>query len=568
MNSEINIRITGEAGQGIVAAGMMLCRMYKDSGRHVFAIQDYMSRIRGGTNFFQVRAAAGPVYASREKADIILALDKEAVAANKTALAPGGLLVLDAEKFGIKGLEEGWVDAPVYALAQETGGPIYANSVALGIIAALTCETFEDAGRAVDREFSAKDGGVAAKNRLAARKGYDHAAKNMKDRAFRLAGAPHKSDTLLAGNEALALGVISAGCKFYTAYPMSPSTGIMNTVADYAARYGIIVEQAEDEIAAVNLAVGASFAGVRAMTASSGGGFALMCEGLSLAAMTETPLVIAVVMRPGPATGFPTRTAQEDLEFVLHAGHGEFARAVYTPGSPGECFLAAKRAFNTAERFQVPALILSDQHLAESLINIEFPDASVEPPDRGRVFIPGSGPEPERYAYSPDGVSARAFPGKPGPLALADSDEHGPEGHITESAEVHIRMTQKRLHLKLAGLAQETLPPTVVNPGAATMLCGFGSTLGVLRETCAAAKDAGFIHFSQVRPFPAEAALAALKGAGRVLTVENNASGQLAGLMHRETGLKPSGSILRYDGRPFTLEWVSAALEKEEPVWR
>ena len=564
MNSDINVRITGEAGQGIVAAGMMLCRMYKDSGRYVFAIQDYMSRIRGGNNFFQVRAAAGPVRAPREKADIIIALDKEAVEANKAAQAPGGLLVLDAEKFGIKGLEKGWLDAPIYALAQEAGGPIYANSVAVGIIAALTCETFEDAGKAVDREFSAKGGELAAKNRQAARIGYDHAAKNLKDCAFRLTGAPHKSDRLLGGNEALALGAISAGCKFYAAYPMSPSTGIMNTVADYASRYGIIVEQAEDEIAAVNMAVGASFSGVRAMTASSGGGFALMCEGLSLAAMTETPLVIAVVMRPGPATGFPTRTAQEDLEFALHAGHGEFARAVYTPGSPEECFLAAKRAFNTAERFQVPALILSDQHLAESLVNMEFPDTSAEPPDRGRIFSPGSGPGPDRYAYSPDGVSARAFPGKPGPLAVADSDEHGPEGHITESAEVRISMTRKRLRLKQAGLAKGTLPPTVVNPGAATMLCGFGSTLGVMRETCAAAKGAGFIHFSQIWPFPAAAALAALKGAGRVLTVENNASGQLARLMLRETGLKPAGSILRYDGRPFTADGVAAALEKGE----
>jgi len=562
MSEELNIRITGEAGQGIVSAGMMLCRMYKDSGLYVFAVQDYMSRIRGGNNFFQVRAAARPVYAPREKADIIIALNKEAAEANKTALAPGGLLVLDAEKSGIKELEKGWFNAPIYALARETGGPIYANSVALGIIAALTCENFDNAARAVEREFSAKGGGVAVKNRQAARTGYDYAAKNIKDRVFRLAGAPHTRNLLIAGNEALALGAISAGCKFYTAYPMSPSTGIMDTVADYAGRYGIIVEQAEDEIAAVNMAVGAAFSGVRAMTASSGGGFALMCEGVSLAAITETPLVIAVVMRPGPATGFPTRTAQEDLEFVLHAGHGEFARAVYTPGSPEECFLAAKRAFNTAERFQLPALILSDQHLAESFINIELPDASAEPPDRGRIFKNGVNPEQGRYAYSPDGVSPRVIPGRSGTLAVADSDEHGPEGHITELAEVRVKMTQKRLHLKLAGLAKEVLPPTVFNPGAETMLCGFGSTLGVMREACAAAKNAGFIHYPQIWPFPEAATLAALKGAGRVLTVENNASGQLARLIRRETGVKPAGSILKYDGRPFTLDEVVSALER------
>jgi len=274
MKEEINIRITGEAGHGIVAAGMMLARTYKDSGLYVFAIQDYMSRIRGGNNFFQVRAAPRPVYAPRDKADIIIALDKEAVEANKAALAPGGVFVLDVEKFGVNEPETGWVNAPIFALAQAAGGPVYANTVALGIIAALTCENFDNAAKAVGREFSAKGGEVAAKNLQAARKGYDYAAENIKGRAFRLTGAPHSSNLLMAGNEALALGVISAGCKFYTAYPMSPSTGVMNTVADYAGRYGIIVEQAEDEIAAVNMAVGASFAGVRAMTATSGGGFA------------------------------------------------------------------------------------------------------------------------------------------------------------------------------------------------------------------------------------------------------------------------------------------------------
>lgn len=561
MNEEINVRITGEAGHGIVAAGMMLARMYKNRGLHVFAIQDYMSRIRGGSNFFQVRAAARPVYAPRDKADLVIALGKEAAEANKAALAAGGLLVLDAAKAGIKESGNGWVNAPIYALAEKAGGSKYANSVALGIAAALTCENFDQAAIAADREFSGKGAEVAAANRAAALKGYEYAAGNIKGRAFRIAGAPHSRNLLLAGNEALALGVISAGCKFYTAYPMSPSTGIMNTVADYAGRYGIIVEQAEDEIAAVNMAVGASFAGVRAMTASSGGGFALMCEGVSLAAMTETPLVIAVVMRPGPATGFPTRTAQEDLDFVLHAGHGEFARAVYAPGSPEECFLAAKRAFNTAERFQVPALILSDQYLAESFTNIEFPDAAAEPPDRGRIFKSGVDPEDGRYAYSADGVSPRIIPGRSGAPAAGDSDEHGPEGHITESAEVRVKMTWKRLYLKQAGLAREVLPPTVVNPGAKTMLCGFGSTLGVMREACAAAKETGFIHYPQVWPFPGEATLAALKGSGRALTVENNAAGQLARLIRRETGLKTAGGILKYDGRPFTLDEVLAALK-------
>lgn len=562
MLNEINVRLAGEAGQGIVAAGMMLCRMYRAGGLRVFAIQDYMSRIRGGSNFLQVRAAAAPVYAPRQKADLIIALDKEAALANAGALAPGGLLVLDAAASGVKELRDDWLDLPFSALAREAGGPVYANSVALGAAAALTGYGPEAALLAAGREFASKGPAVAEKNRLAVGKGYSFAAERFSGRSFKLgAGGPPAGDLLLAGNEALALGAISAGCKFYTAYPMSPSTGIMNTVADCAGRCGIIVEQAEDEIAAVNMAIGASYAGARAMTASSGGGFALMCEGLSLAAMTETPLVVAVVMRPGPATGFPTRTAQEDLDFALHAGHGEFARAVYAPGSPEECYLAARLAFDTAERFQVPALILSDQHLAESFTGVSLPPAAGGAPGRGKLFTSGFDPLLPRYAYSEDGVSPRPVPGRSCALAVADSDEHGPEGHITELAEVRVKMTQKRLHQKLAALAREALPPTVENPGARTMLCGFGSTLGVLREACAAAKDAGFAHFPQVWPFPAEAARAALAGAGRVLTVENNAGGQFARLLAREAGVKVSGSVLKYDGRPFALEEVAAALE-------
>jgi len=560
MRSEISIRIAGEAGQGIIAVGTMLCRLYKDTGRHIFAIQDYMSRIRGGSNFFQIRVADKPIFSPRDKADIIIALDKEAVAANKGSLAGGGLLIMDAEKYGIKNLEKGWLSAPIYSLALEAGGPIYANSVALGIFTAITCEGPEAAYKVSNKEFSGKSSEIIENNKLAVRKGFDYAAGRIKDCAFLITGAPHERACLLAGNEALALGAIAAGCKFYTAYPMSPSTGIMNTMADYAAKYGIIVEQAEDEIAAINMAVGAGFAGVRAMTGTSGGGFALMCEGLSLAAMTETPVVIALVMRPGPATGFPTRTEQGDLEFALHAGHGEFARAVYSPGSPEEAFLIAKRAFNTAERFQLPVIILSDQYLAESYMNICPPNPSVEPQDRGRLFKTGSDPDTHRYAYTDDGISPRVLPGRSNILAAADSDEHGPEGHITELADVRVRMTDKRLHLKMAGLSKEILPPTVVNPGAATMLCGFGSTLGLLKEVCAAAKNAGFIHYSQVWPFPAGATYAALKGTGRVITVENNASGQLARLIKRETSITPDGSILKYDGRPFTLDETLSAL--------
>jgi 2-oxoglutarate ferredoxin oxidoreductase subunit alpha len=537
--------------------------MYKDTGRHVFAIQDYMSRIRGGNNFFQVRAAAEPVAAPRACADIVMALDREAVSANQGALAPGGALVLDAEEYGIPALEPGWRSVPLHALARDAGGSIYVNAVALGVLAAMTGEGLEPAGAAIAKEFAGKGREVIGKNLAAARAGFEHAAKQLKDCAYSLPKGTGGAPYLLSGNDAAALGAIAAGCKFYTAYPMSPATGIMNTVADYAARYGIIVEQAEDEIAAVNMAVGAGFAGIRAMTGTSGGGFALMCEGVSLAAMTETPLVVAVVMRPGPATGFPTRTEQGDLDFVLSAGHGEFARAVYAPGSPEEAFRVVKRAFNTAEKHQLPVLILSDQYLAESYVNTARPDLQAEAPDRGLLLGAESDPEAERYAHAPGGVSPRLIPGRSRALAVADSDEHGTAGHITELAEVRIRMTQKRLHAKAEALAGEVLAPTVYKPGSRVMLCGFGSTLGLLREAAGARADTGFVHYSQVWPFPAEATRSALGGSEKAATVENNASGQLARLIRRETGIGLAGSLLKYDGRPFNIDEVSAWLDKE-----
>ena len=323
---------------------------------------------------------------------------------------------------------------------------------------------------------------------------------------------------------------------------------------------GIIVEQAEDEIAAVNMAVGASFAGAPAMVATSGGGFALMTEGVSLAAMTETPLVVVVAQRPGPATGLPTRTAQADLEFVLHAGHGEFPRAIFAPGDVEECFHLTRRAFELAERFQGPIFILTDQFLADSYRAVNpFPVKDLECVRAGALGDDVERPY-RRYVFAEDGVSPRLLPGMTEHLVVADSDEHTEDGHLTEDLDVAGRMTEKRLR-KGRAMASEVIPPASYGDERPEMLLVvWGSGGGAALEAAGAMREEGrrvqVLHFSQVWPLAAEQFMDCLKKAGEVICVEGNATGQFARLIRRETGFEIKKKILRYDGLPLTPAFI------------
>ncbi len=565
---EVTVRITGEAGQGMQTVGIALARICKRNGFHVFAHQDYMSRIRGGNNYFQLRIAEQPVFTPREKCDVIVTLDKDSVARHRDALAPGGIVVLDRKQFGSGETGASFFDVPLFETARAIGdSELFVNSVAGGLAAGMLGVPLPVVEEVLQVVFKGKGEETAGKNRQAARAGYAMGTAGFRKDVFSLKPAVAGKRLLVNGSETIALGAVRAGCRFFSAYPMSPSTGIMTALARYARDFNLVVEQAEDEIAAVNMAVGASFAGVRSLTATSGGGFALMVEGLSLAAMTETPLVIVDAQRPAPATGFPTRTEQADLEFLLHAGHGEFARAIYSPGTIEQAFYLTVKAFNLAEKYQVPVLILSDQHLADSYQDVEMPD-----PDRVRVerhVISRKDSEAvtgyKRYRFTETGISPRAVPSWISGVVYADSDEHTEEGHITESAEIRVQMVEKRLRKKMAGLRQETEPPEAVGvKGADVVLLGFGSTCGAIREAVAAisSKKIGFVHLSQVWPFPAEELRGLLEEAKKVFTVENNAGAQLARLLRRETGIEVYGSILKYDGRPFSLDELKARVEE------
>jgi len=565
--NELTIRIAGEAGQGMQTIGEVLCRLFKAAGCHIFANQDNMSRIRGGSNYFQIRISRRPVYTLRNKVDILVSLDKACIFLYKKDLAANGIIIADKNKSGIFETEEMIFDAPLSAMAIEAGGKeLFVNSVSCGVIAAITGVDLAFLEAVVKKVFSDKLPQIIASNIASAKKGFEFGALNFKSAFFKIIPDKAQDSLLLTGTDAMVFGAIRAGCKFYSAYPMSSSTGIMERMSSYAKQFDILVEQAEDEIAAINMIIGASFCGARSMAATSGGGFALMVEGLSLAGMTETPVVIVIAQRPGPATGFPTRTEQADLDFVLSAGHGEFARVLYTPGTIEEAFYLSGKAFTVSEKYQIPVLILSDQHLAECYQDI--PDLDQNKIGSERFIISKEESlkikDYKRYAFNESGVSPRAIPYWTADPVYADSDEHTEEGHITEDADIRVRMVEKRLYKKMAALEREIEEPTVENiKEAKVVLIGFGSTYGALKEISGSSEGkVGFVHLSQVWPFPKEQLSRVLKGAKKIITVENNAAGQLAKLLRRETGIKVDDSILKFDGRPFNLDDLSARVKE------
>ncbi|OIP36195.1 MAG: hypothetical protein AUK27_02280 [Deltaproteobacteria bacterium CG2_30_66_27] len=566
MGVDITIRVSGGAGQGVHTAGGLLCRLAVAAGHHFHATQDYMSRIRGGRNSYSVRVREIPVRAGRRLADIVLSLDPGHLPHILPAVSPAGIVVCDLPEGGAESADPRVIAAPLKELAVAAGSPILANIVGAGIVARALGIRPEMVDRVLTLEFK---GDFLEKNRVAARLGSEWANPRVPS-GYRLPEAASGPRMVLAGNEALALGAVAGGCKFGVGYPMTPGSGILLGLSVDGPPLGLVFEQAEDEIAALNMAIGASYAGARAMVSTSGGGFALMVEALSLAGMMETPVVVALAMRPGPATGMPTRTGQEDLAFALSAGHGEFPRLVLSPGSVEEAYTLAHHAMEMSEAFQVPCILLTDQYLADTVVDADPGDFPVLPVNRrivrGNDVPRGADGRYLRYADTESGISPMAVPGEPGITVVADSDEHTEDGHLTEDHAVRIAMVEKRMR-KGEALAMETLPPLLAGPpDGEVLLIGFGSTKGVIAEAreilSAGGIAAAAVHLRQVAPFPARAVSEILDRYRTTLTVENNRTGQLAHLIRAETGCEVSGTIARFDGLPFTPEDLASGAKE------
>lgn len=569
MPIDINFMVGGEAGQGVQSVGFLLAKAFTRWGYHVFTDQAYESRIRGGHNFYRVRVKDSSVGAIAEPVDVLVALNKESIDLHREELAARGVILFDEEKAkGIDG-DGNLFGLPVDRLAEESSGSkLMANTVALGATLGLAGYDFEILTKVLRDHFGTGEMGEG--NVKAAKAGYEYAQQNFKgDFGHHLKTVSDVKRMLLSGNEAIALGAIAAGCKFMAAYPMTPATSIMEYLAANAKDLDLVMVQPEDEIAAINMVVGANYAGVRAMTATSGGGFSLMVEALSLAGMTETPTVVVLGQRPGPAIGLPTGTEQGELGFALHAGHGEFPRAVLAPATVEDCFWLTIKAFNLAEKYQIPVILLTDHHLASSYSTVDKFDLSEVTIDRGLLFSAEETGESvyKRHKITKSGISPRAFPGQEGVLVVTDSDEHDEEGHLIEDAETRTKMVQKRMR-KFLSLKQEIAPLQLYGPKKAKItLIGWGSTYGAISEAVGILHQEqasiNWFHLNELCPFPAEAVADALDSAQNSYVIENNATGQLSHLIQAETGRKVSGRILKYDGRPFTPAYIAREVKKE-----
>jgi 2-oxoglutarate ferredoxin oxidoreductase subunit alpha len=571
--AEINFMAGGEAGQGVQTVGFVLAKTMARAGLHVFADQDYESRVRGGHNFYRVRASDAKVQAMSEKLDVLITIDQQSVELHHREVKPDGITIFDHDKLSIEGKKLNSLSIPLERLAEETtSNKLMTNSVGVGAAIAVGGYDFEILARVLREHFAHLGKEIVEDNIKAARIGHDYVIKQ-KPEAVRKPVKPaaiKDKMMLLNGNEAIALGAMAAGCKFMAAYPMTPASTVMEYIADKGRRFDIVVVQPEDEIAAVNMAVGAGYAGVRAMTATSGDGFALMTEGYGLAGVTETPVVIVIAQRPGPGVGLPTRTEQGELSFAVYGGSGEFPRAVLAPSNVEDAFEVTVHAFNLAEKYQIPVVILTDQYLASSYQTVPKFKLDGVKIDRGQLLTEAesdNAKDYKRHRFTDSGISPRAIPMRGKALVATDSDEHDEAGHMIEDAELRRLMMLKRLK-KYEGLKNDITKPVLEKKaGAEIILVGWGSTGGAIEEAAQLLEKEGIkasrLHLSEVWPFPAEAVASALGGAGKSLVVENNATGQLAHLIAAETGIRVSGTVLKFDGRPFSPEYIVRELKKE-----
>jgi len=559
---DYTIKIGGAAGQGLQTIGGVLSKVFTRYGYHLFSFQDYESRVRGGHNFSQIRFSDRRVLCPRDQVDLLIALDKETIPQHGGELAKEGFGIYDSTDLKSKQEDQRFIDVPFTDIAVKVGGnKVMSNTAATGAALGMLGMDVNLLKDVLAEQFRNKKD-LIEPNFEVARAGYKFSVDNCPECKFQPARGG-KSKLSIDGNTAIGLAAVASGCKFYAGYPMTPSTGILNFLSMHGERHGVVVEQAEDEISAVNMVVGASYAGLRSMTATSGGGFALMVEGLSLAGMTETPIVIVLAQRPGPATGLPTRTEQADLLYGLYAGHGEFPRILFAPGTPQQVFKCVNKAFDLAEKYQVPAIIFSDQHLADSewsLDDIDLDQFSVHDyrvrGDDFRALI-----EYRRHAFTDSGVSPMAVPGDGPHLVVTDSDEHDEEGHIIEDAQTRRRMVQKRYQKKMPDIVREMEPPQLYgSEKPEVLLVGWGSNYGVMKEavdSLSTEHSIAMMHFSEIYPFPVEdrrGFMEVLVAAKTAICIENNVSGRFAHLMRMETGFRFERSINKYDGRPFSLD--------------
>jgi 2-oxoglutarate ferredoxin oxidoreductase subunit alpha len=545
-----SVVLSGEAGQGLKTIETLFMKLLRQSGYQAFMTKELMSRVRGGNNTTEFRISADPVYAFTDKIDLLIVFGAGGIHRIEKRLTRDTLVAGEEELLSDTAVPCTKIPLPVKESLQKIGGMLYANTLFSGLLCKLFSCDAVFADELLQSRFARKGNDVVENNRAAFSKGMELAGRIPLNAYLKKDTAVTAKEKSLSGTEAIGIGALAGGCNFIASYPMSPGTGVLAFMAAHADEYGVIVEQAEDEIAALNMCLGAWYAGARAMVTTSGGGFALMTEAMSLAGCIESPAVIHLAERPGPATGLPTRTEQGDLNLAVYSGHGDFSRVIYAPGTLKDAINLARRAFDTADKFQVPVLLLTDQYFLDSEGIIPKMDFSA---NRISSYITETSADYRRYAITPSGISPRGIPGYGAGIVSVDSDEHTEAGFITEDADVRIAMTDKRLR-KLDTLS-DIEPELFGDAHFETLVIGWGSTCGAIREALErmGRKDVAFACFRQVYPVPrsAEKILAQAK---RKILIENNATGQFGTLLKQEFMTDFDARILKYNGAPFSVE--------------
>lgn len=570
-------RIGGEAGWGLAATADLLARVFTRLGYHIFSSKEYSSLIKGGHNYHDVRIADHPIGSNLDRIDFLIAFNQETLEKHQSCLKKGGIIFYD-QKIQLlpdKNLSDYfYISLPISRIESGLQDKGLANTILLGAVARTFGIEFSVLSETIAEFFKEKDSQIP-RNQAAARKGYEAVSpgkiifKNMK---------LSRPLTLLSGNEAVVHGALSAGLNFHAQYPMTPVSGILHFLAHEAAKNSgkdqnkLTVIQPEDEIAGINMALGASFAGARSMVATSGGGFALMVEALSLAGMTELPLVVIEGQRPGPSTGVPTKTEQGDLKFVLSAGTGDFPRIVIAPGDIEECYTETKRAFYLVEKYQLPAIILIDKHLAESFKTINLDDEKKKLKiDFSKHYglienVKDSEIKDGMFTRYADQKYQRTLPGTIRGMYTAAGDEHDETGSITEDQELRKAMMQRRM--QKISLIEKELPKQDIFgfKDADILVVSWGSNKEAILEAIerlkAEKKQLKFLSLRYLLPFKDGEVCDELKNAKKLILVENNYSAQLASLIREKTGIEIKDKILRYDGKTFTADEIYSELKK------
>jgi len=575
MRQSFALGIGGAAGQGVATPGDIFAKIFSRRGLHLNAYNAYQSIIRGGHTFLTIRTGADNISNMGDHLDLLIPLNQDTMDRHLSLLTSGGACLYNSDsiKPGAAAAGVQLCPVPVSQLADITKNKIAQNTLAIGAALSMMGVGFAALEQVLAEQFRKKEQKVIDENVNLARAGYEYASEHFKPFAWPLPMTDARY-AVLSGNAAMAMGGAAAGVKFYSAYPMSPSTGVLHWMAEHARKADIMVRQVEDEIGVINMAIGAAHAGVRAMSATSGGGFALMSEGLGLAAQAEIPIVVIDCQRAGPSTGVPTKTEQGDLWQMLGAAFGDYPRVIAAPLDIADCFKLIPEIFNVADKFQCPGIVLCDLLLAEGRLSVDPKELDFFPPiDRGELITSnGDAHEPyKRYKITESGVSPRAIPGIPGFTHVVSSDEHDEDGVLIsdEYTNTHKRraMMEKRMR-KMDGIAAAVPPPQLLGPAVADVtLIGWGSTYGVIDEACELLLDHGitanYLPIRWLVPLHGDAILDLLKSAKHTIIVENNYSGQFARYLRSETSFVPNGHIRKYDGEPFMPHHIVEAVKEQ-----